>query len=118
MRMSISTIDSSVGLTQLSVDSALGAFTIRIEHSLCRDSMSGLPHPDSVSIDLPDRQLRGCGGDPHALLRSQPWRLASAAEAAVWLAAAPLDECGRDSCGAGALAVPCRCDCGCLDEGA
>ena len=76
-RMSIRAIDSSAGLTRLSVDSALGALTIRIEHSLCRDSMSGLPYPDSVSIDLPDRQLRGCGGDPHALLRAQPWRLAN-----------------------------------------
>lgn len=95
MRMSISTIDSSVGLTRLSVDSALGAVTIRIEHSLCRDSMSGLPHPDSVSIDLPDRQLRGCGGDPHALLRSQPWRVASTAEAVAPVALLRFDESGQ-----------------------
>jgi uncharacterized membrane protein/heat shock protein HslJ len=75
-RMRISAIDSSADLTRLSVDSALGAVSIRIAHSLCRDSCSGLPHPDNVSIDLPDRQLRGCGGDPHALLRAQPWQLA------------------------------------------
>lgn len=80
-RISITAIDSSATVTQLSVDSTLGALAIRIEHSLCRDSMSGLPHPDRVSIDLPDRQLRGCGGDPHALLRAQPWRLAITAEA-------------------------------------
>jgi uncharacterized membrane protein len=77
MRMSITAIDSSADLIRLSVDSSLGALAIRIEHSLCRDSMSGLPYPDSVSIDLPERQLRGCGGDPHALLRAQPWRLAN-----------------------------------------
>jgi heat shock protein HslJ len=40
---------------------------------LCRDDMTGMPHPETVTITLEGRQLRGCGGDPRDLLTGAEW---------------------------------------------
>jgi heat shock protein HslJ/membrane-bound inhibitor of C-type lysozyme len=42
---------------------------------LCRDSMSGMPHPDSVRLSLGEMVLDGCGGEPAALLHGGEWRV-------------------------------------------
>lgn len=41
---------------------------VTIFDQTCRDSMSGMPHPQSVGVLVDDRELKGCGGDPAALL--------------------------------------------------
>lgn len=46
---------------------------VYIQPTLCHDSMSGMPFPDSVRITLGDRQLRGCGGMPADLLIHKEW---------------------------------------------
>jgi len=46
---------------------------ISIERRLCRDAMSGMPHPDSVAIFGLGAPLRGCGGLPRALLGTDEW---------------------------------------------
>lgn len=52
---------------------------------LCRDSMTGMPHPDRVALAEGGRSLDGCGGDPAALIAGPEWRIAE-------LAGAPLPE--------------------------
>lgn len=69
----VRSLRSEGGATLVSADSADGAVEIRLDDGICRDVMSGMPYPQSVAIDLPNRQLRGCGGDPAQLLRAQPW---------------------------------------------
>lgn len=60
----------------LSAETDHGLLSMQVaEGRLCRDSMSGMPHPDSVSVQLGDTVLHGCGGDPAQLLRGQEWRL-------------------------------------------
>lgn len=39
----------------------------------CVDTMSGMPYPATVEIQLDDRRLDGCGGDPATLLQGAEW---------------------------------------------
>lgn len=45
-----------------------GDLGVTIFDRTCRDSMSGMPHPHSVSVLVDGRELQGCGGDPGTLL--------------------------------------------------
>ncbi len=49
---------------------------------VCRDSMTGMPHPLSVSLRLDDERWVGCGGDPRRLLLGEPWQVETIAGAA------------------------------------
>jgi heat shock protein HslJ/uncharacterized lipoprotein YbaY len=40
---------------------------------ICRDSMTGMPHPETVALSMGDHTLGGCGGDPWALLTGRAW---------------------------------------------
>lgn len=46
---------------------------ITIERRLCRDTMSGMPHPHTVAIFGLGNVLRGCGGRPRELLGTREW---------------------------------------------
>lgn len=48
---------------------------IAIEARICRDTMSGMPHPDSVTISGLNGELHGCGGAPRALLGTEEWSI-------------------------------------------
>lgn len=50
---------------------------------VCRDSMSGMPHPLAVKVLVGERRFSGCGGDPGALLRSGDWSVVELAGVAV-----------------------------------
>lgn len=41
---------------------------------LCRDTMTGMPHPWTAQLRLDGRALDGCGGEPRALLLGR-WRV-------------------------------------------
>lgn len=43
-------------------------FVLTIANTLCVDTMSGMPHPQSVTVEVGDQRLEGCGGEPAALL--------------------------------------------------
>lgn len=45
---------------------------------ICRDSMSGMPHPYEVLVRLDARRYAGCGGEPAALLQGQ-WQVSALA---------------------------------------
>lgn len=40
---------------------------------LCHDSMSGMPYPQQVSVQVEGVTLSGCGGDPARLLQGGEW---------------------------------------------
>lgn len=49
--------------------------TAVIEPQLCHDSMSGLPHPYRVDIQLDGDTYSGCGGEPRELVVGRTWRV-------------------------------------------
>jgi heat shock protein HslJ/uncharacterized lipoprotein YbaY len=50
-----------------------GDLVVSILDRPCVDTMSGMPHPATVEIQLDDRRLEGCGGDPGTLLQGPEW---------------------------------------------
>ena len=40
---------------------------------VCRDSMSGMPHPYTAEVVISGRVFSGCGGEPDALLIGDEW---------------------------------------------
>jgi len=42
---------------------------------LCHDSMTGMPHPETVRLILGETVLTGCGGDPRDLLAGPDWQV-------------------------------------------
>ncbi|KPP82862.1 MAG: putative lipoprotein [Oceanicaulis sp. HLUCCA04] len=68
-------LDESTNI--LTVGNASGeGFIVRIRHTICQDSMSGLSYPDSVGISFDGAEfLAGCGGDAESLLTGEVWRV-------------------------------------------
>jgi heat shock protein HslJ/membrane-bound inhibitor of C-type lysozyme len=52
---------------------ATAEFAFLVTPMLCRDSMTGMPHPFSVALTVGAEALQGCGGAPGSLLEG-PWR--------------------------------------------
>jgi len=46
-------------------------FTLTITNEICVDSMSGMPYPASVAVEVAAKLFTGCGGEPEALLRGE-----------------------------------------------
>lgn len=46
---------------------------LQVVDGICRDDMSGMPHPQRVSVDVDGSTLTGCGGDPARLLQGGEW---------------------------------------------
>lgn len=44
----------------------------------CRDTMTGMPHPDRVTIAQGTAIVTGCGGDPASLLTGLDWQIVEA----------------------------------------
>ncbi|MBV9034238.1 MAG: META domain-containing protein [Acidobacteriaceae bacterium] len=47
--------------------------TVTVVDRLCRDIMTGIPKPNTVTVTLEGRTLKGCGGDPATLLQGNTW---------------------------------------------
>ncbi|NCA71946.1 MAG: META domain-containing protein [Sphingobacteriia bacterium] len=50
-----------------------GDLSIRILDQICHDSMTGMPFPHRVEVQLDERRFTGCGGDPARLLQGGEW---------------------------------------------
>jgi heat shock protein HslJ/membrane-bound inhibitor of C-type lysozyme len=48
-------------------------FSFLVTPAICRDTMTGMPHPQTVALTAGAQQLVGCGGAPQALLDGS-WR--------------------------------------------
>ena len=46
---------------------------IRIAATRCHDTMTGMPYPKTATVELPERTLRGCGGEARDLLVGPLW---------------------------------------------
>lgn len=46
-----------------------------ISPEVCVDNMTGQPHPYTVSLNMNEQTLQGCGGDPARLLQGVRWQL-------------------------------------------
>jgi heat shock protein HslJ len=47
--------------------------TVTVFNRRCRDTMTGMHHPNAVEVVLDGRKLSGCGGDPATLLEGGEW---------------------------------------------
>ncbi len=47
--------------------------TVTILDRPCSDTMTGMPHPNTVVVLFEGKTLNGCGGDPATLLRGGEW---------------------------------------------
>ena len=63
------------GMRSYEAVSAGGPLTAMVFARYCADSMSGMPHPQTVEVRWQDRVLKGCGGDPAELLQGGPWEV-------------------------------------------
>ena len=43
--------------------------------AICRDTMTGMPHPETVTLALGKDWFTGCGGAPADMLVATPWRI-------------------------------------------
>lgn len=50
------------------------ALEIMTKARTCRDSMSGMPHPQEVVVRIHERRYLGCGGEPAELLQGE-WQV-------------------------------------------
>jgi heat shock protein HslJ/uncharacterized lipoprotein YbaY/uncharacterized membrane protein len=50
-----------------------GAIRVRMEDRICRDTMTGMPFPETVTLYTEGTERRGCGGDPGTLLFDVEW---------------------------------------------
>ena len=55
------------------------AVEVAVTPGVCRDSMSGMPHPLRVEVVVGERRFRGCGGEPTALLQGSEWTVSELA---------------------------------------
>jgi heat shock protein HslJ len=62
---------------------------IAIQQQICRDTMSGMPYPDRVTITGLNGVLNGCGGAPRALLGTGEWNITEIGSTAVMGSTAP-----------------------------
>ncbi len=46
-----------------------------VKQAVCIDSMTGMPRPDQVTVQIDERSLSGCGGDPASLLQRNEWKV-------------------------------------------
>lgn len=59
--------------TTYTASTTAGALTTVIVSRRCQDSMSGMPYPQTVTVEVQGRRFQGCGGDPAELLRGDEW---------------------------------------------
>jgi heat shock protein HslJ len=50
-----------------------GEIAVKVLDRACTDSMTGMPHPQTVQVWSGGQELRGCGGEPAALLQGGEW---------------------------------------------
>jgi len=50
-----------------------GEIAVKVLDRVCTDSMTGMPHPQTVRVWAGGQELAGCGGDPAALLQAGEW---------------------------------------------
>ena len=55
------------------------ALALSATKGLCRDTMAGMPFPQTVSVRIDDREFKGCGGEAIDLLAANEWTVSTIA---------------------------------------
>jgi heat shock protein HslJ/membrane-bound inhibitor of C-type lysozyme len=63
----------TAAFTRYAARTGSAELSVTIFDRVCRDSMSGMPHPNAVEVVLDGTRLAGCGGEPAALLQGAEW---------------------------------------------
>lgn len=50
-----------------------GGLRLRMAEAICRDTMTGMPYPETVTLITAEGERQGCGGDPLSLLTGAEW---------------------------------------------
>ncbi len=50
-----------------------GEIAVKVASQVCKDNMSGMPHPYRVQVWTGGQELDGCGGEPAELLQGGEW---------------------------------------------
>jgi heat shock protein HslJ len=69
------TAQVSGGTTKYVARTNQGDLAATIVNQLCVDSMSGMPHPQTVTVNVSGKTLTGCGGEPASLLQGAEWKV-------------------------------------------
>ncbi|MGL1833937.1 META domain-containing protein [Rhodocyclaceae bacterium SMB388] len=75
--LALSSIEQSGLTTRMQAADRAGVIALAIVGEVCRDSMSGMPHPYSVVLSGIDGAQPGCGGQPIDLLAGREWIIQS-----------------------------------------
>jgi heat shock protein HslJ len=59
----------------IKAEDQLRQLELRAGRQLCRDSMTGMPHPYQVQLFLNGKMHQGCGGSPQQLIRGIDWHV-------------------------------------------
>lgn len=54
-------------------DAPGGRLAVVATQRVCQDTMAGMPHPATVTVEWAGRRYEGCGGEPASLLRGPEW---------------------------------------------
>jgi heat shock protein HslJ len=60
-----------------------GTLALSASATVCRDSITGMPYPHSVVVQVDGREFSGCGGNPIDLLTPNEWTVTSIGSAAM-----------------------------------
>lgn len=66
------TPDGDIVIEAWDRDQAIRGVLVRRD-GICRDTMSGMPFPESADLSMGDNVMNGCGGDPADLLTGGNW---------------------------------------------
>ena len=66
-------VDVDAGALRYVAPTGEGLLEVAITDGPCHDSMSGMPHPKTVTVSYQGKTLRGCGGEPRELLLGDAW---------------------------------------------
>jgi heat shock protein HslJ len=69
------TAQVSGGTTKYVARTNQGDLAATIVNQRCVDSMSGMPHPQTVTVNVSGKTLTGCGGEPASLLQGAEWKV-------------------------------------------
>jgi heat shock protein HslJ/uncharacterized membrane protein len=91
-RLAVPTPDAEIAgdTTRYVARTDAGDIAVTITGRTCVDSMSGMPHPQTVEVVTPERTLSGCGGEPVSLLLGTGWSIAGIDGAALAAGSQPM----------------------------
>lgn len=75
--LALSQVEQSGVQTVIQAKDRFGSIRLALVREVCRDSMSGMPHPYSVVLSGVDGVQPGCGGQPLDLLTDREWIIQS-----------------------------------------